>query len=1656
MIYLFDENEKLIRIVSRKSIKTAEQKFSLADRYVSDRLEIEMKAMLDTELEKVEYMAIQSINNRHKFHFFYVLQKETEGFITSLTGVQSGIEELRKTPVYEKRPRAMQARPVIEDLLKDTNWIPRYIATTKFKNTMFYYTSVFESLKKACEVWDLEMQFIVEMNGNQIGARYIDFKKKIGKAVGKRVVYGHNALTIIQEVERTELYTALIGRGKGEEVSSAEENESGKAGYGRKINFEEIVWRKSEGKPVDKPAGQRYVEIPEMTKRYGIRQADGTMKPKIGFIEFGEEEDRELLLEQTYEALVTASRPAVTFKTTTAYLKDVEIGDTVRVIRHDRNLYYETRVFEITFNRLNNTSADIKLGDKVSGGSTSSTIQSAVEKAIEDWVVEDFNKFVEKLPDFLPSSDGFNQNWYSEEDPTVTHPKKVMIGDIWFKPDPEHEGHKIMLRWTGEMWEEILRTYNAERLKEQIEAEMAEVNASMKGLDDELKSKVAELLAKAGLAESAADEAKRLAEKANADLTKERERSNSAIQGALAEARRLDQEERRATETAILAARNKANDDAHRLISLSERALQESINDLSTEVTKTNDAIKLKADKSTVDNLTGKVSQAEASLRVQSGEIASRVKTSDFDKEKEKLRTAETNIRQLGDRITTEISRTEAKIDNFKVGSRNYAEDYDFSRGLWEYSQGDNSQTTQGATDGVYTMTTTAATWHQWQIHSESGARLGGKLDSTALTELKTGETYTLSFEAKVNSGSPDIWFELRDNGKANYDNLVIHLNKSVRLTNDWSRYSVTGVLKPNSDFGHRRIILGYNAIGSVSFRKVELTQSSIFTDAGPAPEDTQSEIESVKTTVTTTAEGVQQVSDRIARNREVFSRLNTQINQLVGDVSSKVSQTEYDNLKRTVEGQATDVRQTKEAIALKADKTLVTTVQTAATEAKNLANSANSKADSATVKATQADSKATSANTKADQASTKADSAVSTANQANQKATSADNKATNAATKAEDAAKKSAEAMTKSVDALAKAGLVDAKATDALAKAIQNSQSISRAQAELQVANEAINTKVSKVDFDLANRKLATAETQITTIAGQISEKLSRTEVNSLVDGKGFITNSTFTNAIDKTERGMIARIAQVETKIPTEIGSRNYIRGSLQMRKGSGDWSDNSFRHSGPGSSTAIDISDFPTKDISKAIKLAGQGAGIAQDNFEISEGVWTVSYWVKGAVGTVVQLQAYWSSSNYLSGASQGITLETPEWKRISFKAQNRMAGKVSIGYIYLRSGTEVLVTAPKLEKGDVLTDHSPAPEDFATTIALHEVRDTVDGHTRTLTAQGRSISQAVHTAEGLFSRVSSVEQNSNRLDNRMNFVEGAANAATTQVSQLAGSWAVRNLTDSGTVLNQLNLNRDGSVKIDGSLVQITGKTYIQDGVISSAKIGNLDAGKITTGTLNAAKINLINLDASKITTGSMEARFIRGGQLTSLNGATMFDLQSGTLNFQQNSPSIRRLQNGYGNQFLKFETGQFTFDGRRGYNTNKTLLGSTRGNAENAETNDFTGFRIWNGHAGGQAADMIDVIADKIVFQDAANDVGRSPWILETAGGNVHFYGENQNGKKHILGTGTRKFHESHIVSGYFDELYLIGAGGYVRVAQALKDLALKIGYTGNDGWANRIG
>ena len=127
--------------------------------------------------------------------------------------------------------------------------------------------------------------------------------------------------------------------------------------------------------------------------------------------------------------------------------------------------------------------------------------------------------------------------------------------------------------------------------------------------------------------------------------------------------------------------------------------------------------------------------------------------------------------------------------------------------------------------------------------------------------------------------------------------------------------------------------------------------------------------------------------------------------------------------------------------------------------------------------------------------------------------------------------------------------------------------------------------------------------------------------------------------------------------------------------------------------------------------------------------------------------------------------------------------------------------------------------------------------------------------------------------------------AGGVSSTVVTQRANAWALT-LKGPKDVITSINADTSG--------VRLKGKNIVLDGdviangtaFIKESWIQDLNASKITTGTLNAWKVKIVNLDASNIVTGTMNARYIKGGILSSINGDVKFDLDGSNLNFFKN--------------------------------------------------------------------------------------------------------------------------------------------------------------------------
>ena len=126
-----------------------------------------------------------------------------------------------------------------------------------------------------------------------------------------------------------------------------------------------------------------------------------------------------------------------------------------------------------------------------------------------------------------------------------------------------------------------------------------------------------------------------------------------------------------------------------------------------------------------------------------------------------------------------------------------------------------------------------------------------------------------------------------------------------------------------------------------------------------------------------------------------------------------------------------------------------------------------------------------------------------------------------------------------------------------------------------------------------------------------------------------------------------------------------------------------------------------------------------------------------------------------------------------------------------------------------------------------------------------------------------------------------------ATRTQMTQLAGSWAVKNLNSNGDVLNSINVLADGNNRIDGRLTHITGQTVIDEAVIDSANLKKVSASKISGGEADFKDIKVINFDAKNVTSGTFTGLTFKGGLIESLDGSISINLANNTFAFNNNA-------------------------------------------------------------------------------------------------------------------------------------------------------------------------
>lgn len=206
-----------------------------------------------------------------------------------------------------------------------------------------------------------------------------------------------------------------------------------------------------------------------------------------------------------------------------------------------------------------------------------------------------------------------------------------------------------------------------------------------------------------------------------------------------------------------------------------------------------------------------------------------------------------------------------------------------------------------------------------------------------------------------------------------------------------------------------------------------------------------------------------------------------------------------------------------------------------------------------------------------------------------------------------------------------------------------------------------------------------------------------------------------------------------------------------------------------------------------------------------------------------------------------------------------------------------------------------------------------------------------------------------------------------AVRTQVTQLAGSWAVRNLNSNGDVLNSINVLANGTNRIDGRLTHITGQTQIDEAVIDGASIKSLSASKLSGGEADFAKMNVVNFDAKNVTSGTFKGLTFEGGRIKSLDGSLSMDLNNKKIRLNGDNVGIVREFEGYPTQFIRYEA-----QIENNQNHARTIIGSNRDGTENWNSASFAGIVIDNNS--NNTVDRMYQYADYNNMRHASSDDG----------------------------------------------------------------------------------
>ena len=233
----------------------------------------------------------------------------------------------------------------------------------------------------------------------------------------------------------------------------------------------------------------------------------------------------------------------------------------------------------------------------------------------------------------------------------------------------------------------------------------------------------------------------------------------------------------------------------------------------------------------------------------------------------------------------------------------------------------------------------------------------------------------------------------------------------------------------------------------------------------------------------------------------------------------------------------------------------------------------------------------------------------------------------------------------------------------------------------------QGINRKLEALETYKNQDGVRTANLQIWTqnnTANQLTA--ARRSIESWVNEKGYATTSVVENKVQETANSFSREISNVRNSIPTSVGGRNYISDSDKLNsKGFYGW--NKWDKSVEGDTLVL-------------TKVGGSDTygfyfnltELVKTQFQNETLTWSID--IKASRNMTLR------NVGFESNGLKQVNITT-EWQRLSHTFTNKFTKYFAFVFYNptanFNNGDKIYIKLPKLEKGNVATDWTPAPED-----------------------------------------------------------------------------------------------------------------------------------------------------------------------------------------------------------------------------------------------------------------------------------------------------------------------------------------------------------------------